>query len=66
MAEVREYAIGEDVIYKGRRYVVSAIVEGPYSLRLLATDEPGTAFVHASPDEVEPMLDDDSELKSQL
>ncbi len=66
MAEIRKFSIGEDVMYKGRRYVVSEILEEPYSLRLLASDEPGTAFVYATPDEVEPMVGENSDLKSRL
>jgi hypothetical protein len=32
----------------------------------LASDEPGPAFVHAAPDEVEGMTDENGKLKSQL
>lgn len=62
----RQFRVGEDVMYKGRRYTVSQVLEEPYSLRLLATDEPGPKFVHALPDEVEGMLDAQAELKDPL
>lgn len=63
---IQRFSVGEDVMYRGRRYTVSQVLEGPYSLRLLATDEPGTAFVHAVPGEVERIIDEDGELKTRL
>jgi hypothetical protein len=66
MAGAASYAVGEDVMYKGKRYTISEISSEPYSLRLLATNEPGPDFVWASADEVEPMLDDNEEYKSKI
>lgn len=63
-APEKTFAVGEDVMYQGRRYTVSQILEEPYSLRLLASDEPGPRFVHASPAEVEKMIGEDAQLKS--
>lgn len=48
------YTIGEEVLYNGRRYVITtASAEPPYRYRLVATTPDGTGIAWARPDQLQ-------------
>lgn len=51
------FSIGEEVLYEGRRFVITtATAEPPYRYRLVATTPEGARIAWARPDEVEKIL----------
>lgn len=50
------FSIGEEVLYDGRRYIIStAPAQPPYRYRLLATTPQGAQMVWATPEQLQKM-----------
>lgn len=50
------FTVGEEVLYRGRRYVIAALGAGPYGVRLLAAGSrhsEDAAIVHAAESDLE-------------